>query len=169
MKKQIFIRNSTVVLILFFLQVVNAQEDYIKLPKTKSDCPTIIINSNIISNQSFIKDNEKQITQMAVMKNKPNREDHRFYNLSENGVILVELDKKIKTKTQSDLNNFFGLNQKNKVYLNGYLIEDNEFEIATESIIEVELVLPNKENKLEHKSIIVWTISKENRMNGCNN
>lgn len=164
-----FIKKRLLISLIFILFVfkINAQESYIKLPNTKSSCSTIVVNDNIISNESFIKKNEKLITQMSVMKDKPNRKNHKFYNLSENGIVLVELDKKIKTKSQCDLNKFFGINKRNKVYVNGYLLENSDYEIAIESIVEIELVIPNSTNKLEDKSINIWTVSKEERINGC--
>ncbi|WP_299112903.1 hypothetical protein [uncultured Winogradskyella sp.] len=154
------------ILFLFFLNI-NAQEKYTKLPETHGICPTIIVNDNIISNYDIIKNNKQFVAKISVMKDKPNRKDHRFYNLSENGIILVDLDQKVKSKSQCDLNRFFGLDKKNEVYVNGYLVEDTKYKIATESIIEIELIIPNSINKLKSKSINVWTLTKQERIEGC--
>ena len=158
----------TVILALFFSNVYS-QENYSKLPDTKNNCPIILINNNIISNESFIKNEEESITQMSVMKEKPNRKDHKFYNLSENGVVLVKMNKKIKTKTQCELNKFFGINKKNKIYINGYLIEDSDYEIAIESIVEIEFIQPDSINKLKNKSINIWILTRKERANNCEN
>jgi hypothetical protein len=144
-----------------------SQENYSKLPGTKNDCPIIIINNNIISNESFIKNEEEFITQMSIMKDKPNRKEHKFYNLSENGVILVKINKKIITKSQRELNRFFGINKENRIYINGYLIENSDYKIATESIIEIEFIRPDSINKLKNKSINIWILTKKERMNNC--
>lgn len=161
--------NKIMITCLFslFFSNIYSQENYSKLPGIKNNCATIIINNNIISNESFIKNEEKLITQMSIMKDKPNRKEHKFYNLSENGVVLVNINKKIKSKSQQELNRFFGINKKNKMYINGYLIEDSDYKIATESIVEIELIHPNSTNKLKNKSINIWTLTKEERMNNC--
>ena len=156
----------TTIFLVFFSNIYS-QDVYYKLPEIKSNCPTIIINNNIISNENFIKKNEELITEMYVMKDKPNRKNHKFYNLSENGVLLINLNKKIKTKTQCQLNRFFGISKKNDVYVNGYLIEHPEYKIASESIIEIEIITPNSKNKLKSKSINVWTVTKKEREDGC--
>lgn len=163
--------NALMITFIFILLFSNAyaQENYSKLPGIKNNCATIIINNNIISNESFIKNKKELIIQMSVMKEKPNRKDHKFYNLSENGVVLVEMKKRIKTKTQQELNRFFRINKKNKTYVNGYLIEDCDYEIATESIVEIEFIKPDSINKLKNKSINIWTLTKKERMNNCQN
>tara|TARA_R110000744_G_scaffold304406_1_gene412936 strand:- start:183 stop:383 length:201 start_codon:yes stop_codon:yes gene_type:complete len=66
-----------------------------------------------------------------VLKDKPTRATHDFYNLSDNGIVLVTLKKNIAYKTQAELNTFFGLDVNNSVYVNGYLIEKSTFKVAT--------------------------------------
>lgn len=153
-------------LVMFFTSV-NSQEKYFKLTEATFHCPTIIINDNIISNNYFIKNNKELITKISVMKDTPDKKNHKLYNLSENGIIFIEFDEKIKTTSQYDLNIFFGLDKKREVYVNGYLLEDSEYKIATESIIEIEFVKPNPSNKLVNKSINVWTITNKQRQEGC--
>ncbi|MFK7749761.1 MAG: hypothetical protein AB8B65_15300 [Kordia sp.] len=158
----------TVIFLLLFFNSYSQEKNYIKLPEKENNCPTIIINETIISNENFINSHKPLINKMSVMKEKPNPRDHTFYNLSENGIVLVQMDKKIKTKTQYELNRFFRIHKKNKIYINGYLIENSKYKIATESIIEIELIQPNSTNKLTGKSINVWTLTKEERKNNCN-
>lgn len=166
----IYMQKLIIALVLMFLAInVSAQSNYDKLPEKNGNCPMIIANQNIIVNKQFIEDYKDLVTQINIMKEKPNLKDHKFYNLSENGIVFAELDKKIKTKSQCELNKFFGLDKNNSVYINGYLIKDSEYKIAIESIIEIEVVIPNTINKLENKSINIWTISKEERINGCEN
>jgi len=151
----------------FVLSNIYSQDSYSKLPGTKSNCPTIIIGKDIIANGNTIGIKKELITELNVLKDKPNRKEHKFFNLTENGIIFVTLNKKIAFKTQSELNDFFGIDKNNRVYVNGYLIENSDYKIATESIIEIELIEPNSENKLENKVINVWTLTEKERIDGC--
>tara|TARA_R110002126_G_scaffold411_23_gene2750 strand:- start:530 stop:925 length:396 start_codon:yes stop_codon:yes gene_type:complete len=128
----------------------------------------LLVDDTIIANNHIIASKEN-ITEVRVLKDKLTRSTHDFYNLSENGIASVTLKKKIASKTQSELNTFFGLDANNSVYVNGYLIESPIYKFATESIVEVELVTPTAENRLEHKVINVWTLTKDERVNGCSN
>ena len=151
----------------FFFSNIYSQDTYVKLPFTKSNCPTFIIEKDIIANQSAIGTTKELIAEISVMKDKVNRKDHKFFNLTENGIIFVRLKKETAFKTQSELNDFFGITKNNAVYVNGYLIENSEYKIATECIVEIELVEPDSENKLESKVINVWTLTKKERTIGC--
>lgn len=128
----------------------------------------LLIDDTIIANNHIIASKE-DLTEVRVLKGKPKRATHDFYNLSENGIALVTLKKKIASKTQAELNTFFGLNTNNSVYVNGYLIESPIYVFATQSIVEVELVTPTDENNLKQKVINVWTLTKDERVNGCSN
>ena len=79
----------------------------------------------------------------------------------------MSLKKKNAFKTQSELNEFFGIEKNNGIFVNGYLIEHSDYKIATESIIEIELVEPDSSNKLDRKAINVWTLTQEQRSTGC--
>lgn len=152
----------------FFLSNIYSQNSYSKLPGTnKSNCPTIIIEKDIIANGNAIGAKKELITELNILKDKPNRKEHKFFNLTENGIIFVTLNKKTVFKTQSELNDFFGIDKNNRVYVNGYLIENSDYKIATESIIEIELIDPDSENKLESKGINVWTLTEKERIDGC--
>ncbi|MCK8481727.1 hypothetical protein [Psychroserpens algicola] len=156
----------TFIFALFFSNIYS-QESYVKLSFTKSNCPTIIIEKDIIANESTIGTKKDLILEMSVLKDKPNRKEHKFFNLTENGIVFFTLKNKPTFKTQTELNEFFGIEKNNEIYVNGYLIENSDFKIATESIIEIELIEPDSENKLERKVINVWTLTKEERTNGC--
>jgi len=161
--------NRIILIIIFTLFFTNiySQDTYVKLPFTKSNCPTFIIDKDIIANESAIGTTKELITEISVLKDKPNRKEHKFFNLTDNGIIFVSLKKETAFKTQSELNEFFGIEKNNGIYVNGYLIEKSDYKIATECIIEIELVEPDTENKLENKAINVWTLTKEKRINGC--
>ncbi|WP_441824457.1 hypothetical protein [Maribacter spongiicola] len=126
----------------------------------------LLVDDTIISNNHIIASKE-DIEEIAVIKDKPRRETHDFYNLSENGIALVILKKKIASKTQAELNTFFNLNANNSIYVNGYLIESPIYKFATESIVEVELVIPTAENNLKQKVVNIWTLTQDERVNGC--
>jgi hypothetical protein len=161
-------KNNFIFLVftLFYLGAF-AQNSFNKLPQAaKINCPMLLIDEHIIANKNIITSKE-DIEEIAVIKDKPRRETHDFYNLSENGIASVTLKKKIAFKTQAELNTFFGLDANNSVYVNGYLIESAKYKFATESIVEVELVTPTTENRLEQKVINIWTLTQDERVNGC--
>ncbi|WP_299060539.1 hypothetical protein [uncultured Polaribacter sp.] len=160
-------RIITAIIFTFFFSNIYSQDSYLRLPKTESNCPTFIIEKDIIANESVVGISKELITEISVLKDKPNRKEHKFFNLTANGIIFVSLKKEIAFKTQSELNEFFGIEKNNGVYVNGYLIESSDYKIATECIMEIELVEPDSENKLERKAINVWTLTKEQRINGC--
>ena len=160
-------RIIATIIFTFYFSNIYSQDSYVKLPKTGSNCPTFIIEKDIIANKSVIEIKKELIMEISVLKDKPNRKEHTFFNLTANGIIFVSLNKETAFKTQSELNEFFGIEKNNGVYVNGYLIEKSEYKIATECITEIEIVEPDSENKLEKKSINVWTLTKEQRINGC--
>ncbi|SHM83606.1 hypothetical protein [Polaribacter sp. KT 15] len=162
MKRIIF----TVIFTLYFMNIY-CQDTYLKLPNVKNTCPIIIIGKDIIGNKSAIESTKEFTAEISVLKDKPNRKKHDFFNLTENGIIFAKLEKKTDFKTQSELNEFFGIKKDNEIYVNGYLIENSKYKIATECIMDIELVEPDSENKLKNKAINVWTITKEQRNNGC--
>lgn len=143
-----------------------AQDSFNKLPQAaKINCPMLLVAKHIIANINIITSKE-DIEEIRVIKDKPSRETH-FYNLTANGILFAKLKKEIPYKTQAKLNTFLDLDESNPVYVNGYLLEHNTYTIATESIAEVELVAPNKENNLAKTVINVWTLTQEERENGC--
>ena len=157
----------TVIYFLFTFTSIYSQKNYVKLPNINTNCPTYIINNDIISDDKIIVDKRKLVTEISVLKRKINRKEYKFFNLSENGIILIDLNDKIPFKTQAELNIFLGLPKNNEVYINGYLLEDSEYKIATISIKEIELIEPNTINKLKTKVINVWTLTPKERANSC--
>ena len=144
---------------MLFFSSCYSQKKYNKLPKTNNSSLIVIINDSIISSESFISNHKETIEKMYVMKEKPNRKEHKFYNLSENGIVLVDMNKKVKTISQQELNSFFKINPLNEIYVNGYLIEHRDYEIATESIVKIEFIQPNTKNDLKNKTINIWMTS----------
>ncbi|SIQ89708.1 hypothetical protein [Maribacter ulvicola] len=122
--------------------------------------PNIIVNINVFTSK-------EDIEEIAVIKDKPIRASHDFYNLTANGILFAQLRKKIPSKTQADLNAFFNLEENNPVYVNGYLLEHETYTIVKECIATIDLVVPNEKNDLDQKVINAWIVSQEERKNGC--
>ena len=159
------VRIFLLILIILYSSNIYSQE-FIKLSNAKKENPTVIINSEIIASLQIIDSLDLQkIKEINVVKTVSNNNGHlnHFNNLSEFGLIFIEINKKIKSKTQSELNTFFGLSLDNPIYIDGYLIQNSEYEIATESINEIEKVLPNSENNLKTEILNIWTLDKFER------
>lgn len=145
--------------------VYGQEQSFIKLPNAKQYCPTYIVKPKIISSEKAIsKYKKEEIIGLAVLYD---NEHPDYRNLKSQGVLFVELSVKVKTKSQSQLNSSFYLPKKNGVYVDGFLVENRKFKIATESIVEIEIVEPTTENGLARKAINVWTLTKEECLNGC--
>ncbi len=166
-------------LITFFTSLfsIYSQEKYEKLPFAEKTCPTYIFNNNVIGSEKVlgdvykgIEDLKKEVNEISVLKEKPDREND-LYNLSSQGIILVDIKQDVESKSQSELNSFFGLKLKNDVYIDGYLITNKAYKIALKSIASIELVELSNENELNNSVLNVWTLSKEERkyksINGC--
>ncbi len=158
--KNLMNRSIIMIMMLLLFSNIYSQESFLKLPGTKESFPTVIVNGNIISSESFIKENEGLIIKMSITKDEVNRHDHKFYNLTEGGIVFVEMNKKVNAKTQGELNVFFGIAEENKIYVNGYLVEDSNYKVGTDSVIGIEVVMPDATNKLQCKSINVLTSVK---------
>ena len=143
-----------------------SQRSYEKLESAKKSSPIYIYNNDILGNDKLIPDikkSKKLIKDISVLKEKSDNKKDDFYNLSEYGVIFVDLTYKLDVKTQSELNEFFGLDSKNRIYFDGYLIGNNKYKIALKSIVEIELIEQNAENGLDRDVLNIWTLKKNER------
>jgi hypothetical protein len=151
--------------LILFSSYVHSQ-GFVKLPEAKKEIPTVIFNNNILGNLKIIDSIEqKYIKEIAVYKNVIHTDGHlnHFNNLSEYGIIYIQIDKEMKSKKQSEWNIFFGFKEDNPIYIDGYLIRNSEYEIATESICEIAKVLPNLKNSLKTEVLNIWTLDKIER------
>ncbi|PHR90525.1 MAG: hypothetical protein COA80_16020 [Leeuwenhoekiella sp.] len=160
----------TSILILFISLNLFSQDKYFKLPLAKTLKPTVIFNENIIGNESFImslgstqKEVREQIKEVSILKDKQTRELSDFYNLTEQGILFVELKEVPVSKTQSELNEFFGLEKRNEIYIDGYLLENEKYSIALAAIKEIELVEPDDKNGLKNNVLNIWTLAQNER------
>lgn len=142
-----------------------AQSDtiYRHLAAVKEGPPLVIINDNIIGNLDSIKPAE--IDSIRVLK------DHatmpaRVKNLDKYGVIFVTLKKmeNVKTKSVKEIKAWLGIINDAQFAVDGFLLEDENWLIATESIREIN-VIKNQDvsGHLTDVVINVWTLDPGDR------
>ena len=56
------------------------------------------------------------------------------------GIIKANINHEFKIKSQKELNSFFGLSEENDIYVNGYLIENKNQNISSESMVGIKLI-----------------------------
>lgn len=150
-----------------------AQDDYIKLPNAKTHNPTFIYNNDIIGSEYAMKafkiskeEIQKLVEEVYVLKDRQNRGLNNYYNLTEHGLLFLELKKEapiIPSKTQAELNTFFGLNELSDIYVDGYLVESKDYKICLIEISDIEIVYPKNDNKLKNRVLNIWTLQKDKR------
>lgn len=166
---KLILKNSIYILILCTTNLL-AQDNYTKLPSAKTQNPSFIFNEYIIGSEALLnsfgtseKELKKVVKEISVLKGRPKKGQDDYYNLSEHGILFVDLKKKIASKSQSELNKFFGLAPQNEIYVDGYLVESKKYEIALGSIIEIELIEPDLNNNHEQRALNIWTLIKNER------
>ena len=139
----------TYLLISFISLSVFSQDKYFKLPQAKTQKPTYIFNKKIIGSELLMKrlgsskeEILKKVNKISVIKDKQSREFSDYYNLIGQGVLFVDLKEKPISKSQSELNDFFGLNKQNEIYIDGYLLESKKYRISLIGVTEIEIVEP---------------------------
>jgi len=162
-------RGILYVLLLLTLKSFS-QEEYVKLPGAKTQKETYLYNSSIIGSKIAIAEHgsskdelKKIINQVSVLKDKQNRKLNTYYNLTEYGMVFIDLTKEISSKTQAELNTFFGFNEQTDIYVDGYLVENKNFDICLTGISDIEIIQPNAENKLKGQVLNIWTLKKKDR------
>ncbi len=143
-----------------------AQNNYVKLPQAKTNSPTLIFNKTIIGSEHLLKIldlSKEDVHDVLVLKDKPYEKTSDYYNLSSQGVLFVNLKIELASKTQSEMNTFFGLDEQNEIYIDGFLLDTKKYSIAVAGITEVEIVEPNNINKLKERVLNIWTLPKTKR------
>ncbi|RKR12410.1 hypothetical protein CLV91_2537 [Maribacter vaceletii] len=147
-----------------------SQDVYIKLPQAKTKNPSFIYNKNVIGNESIFKslgNTEQEVKEKVkgvyVIKDQPYRKSADYYNLTEQGILFVDLKEKLISKTQSELNAFFGMDKQSEIYIDGYLLESKKYKIALKAIMEIEIVEPDATNHLTSNVLNIWTLKKSER------
>ena len=157
-------------LILFVSLNVFCQDEYFKLPNAKTQKPVYIFNKNIIGNQFLIrslgsseKEAKEMVKEISVLKIKGNRKENDYYNLTDYGLVYLDIKESPESKTQSELNKFFGFDENGKIFIDGYLLESKKYRIALTGITEIEIVEPDSVNRLKNKALNIWTLPKNER------
>jgi len=145
MKKLLF-------LIICFLGTlaVNAQVKHVKVVRD-TETPVFMINNQIIAGSSILKSiPEENFSEMQFFKDKAIGSKVLFIDQQNPGIVTLEIQKEFETKSQSEINKFFGLDSETDMYINGYLIEDKDLRLYSSSIAKVE-VLEKDYLRLESK------------------
>lgn len=155
----------SILLLLFAVTVANAQS-FNKLIYSKKNSPTYIINAQIIANQEVSASIPNvKIKSIAVKKATENA--NNFSNLSEYGFILFTVENpEIEVKSQEEIRKFFGVDAKNKIYVDGFMVDNDDMKIASRAIKEVEIISPNERELNTEKIINIWTLEKDHRLTG---
>ncbi|TMM58048.1 hypothetical protein FEE95_01070 [Maribacter algarum] len=160
----------TSLLILFASINVFSQDEYFKLPNAKTQKPCLIFNKKIIGNEYLMKsfgtseeEVKEKVKEIAVLKGKGNRKENDYYNLTDYGLVFLDLKESPESKTQTEFKEFFGLDKQNEIYIDGYLLESKKYRIALTGITEIEIVEPDNANGLKSKALNIWTLAKSER------
>lgn len=109
---------------------------------TNTENPVLIINDTIIANIDFLnKIPSENILNLEIFKESKLSKTNLYFDKKQNeGIIKADITDNFECKTQKELNRFFGLSLANDIYVNGYLIENKEQRILSESIQKIELI-----------------------------
>ena len=56
------------------------------------------------------------------------------------GIVTIKIQEEFETKSQSEINKFYGLDSETDLYINGYLVEDKSLKLYSSSIAKVEVL-----------------------------
>lgn len=141
-------------------------QQFEKLSNAKIGIPTVIFNGNIIGNLKLIDSTQiSNIRDIEVIKYLKDEDLHKnkIPNLGEYGIINIKYEEPLDVKTLAEINNFFNLPANNPIYIDGYLIKNIEYKIATKSIFRMEKLETKGEFDFIIKVIDVWTLNESER------
>ncbi|MGV8945340.1 MAG: hypothetical protein ACOH1N_02830 [Lutibacter sp.] len=129
-------------ILLTFGLTIHAQNLNNKLHIVNAEKPILIINDTIIASIDILnKIPSKNISKLDIFKERKLSSTHLFFDKKQHkGIIKAAINYEFKSKSQKELNRFFGLNEANDIYVNGYLIEDKNQTVLVESIIGIEFI-----------------------------
>ncbi|WP_115461317.1 hypothetical protein [Winogradskyella aurantiaca] len=132
----------TLLLILTIGFSTDAQNQNRKKSMLKTGRPILIINDTVIASAEMLnKISSNKISELNIFKDQKLGTTNLFIERGKNtGIIKITVNQEIEIKTQRELNDFFGLAENNDIYVNGYLIENKNQNISSESIVEIELI-----------------------------
>ena len=119
-----------------------AQNQNSKISIMKAENPILIINDTIIGSIDLLnKISSDKVLELNIFKERKLGSTHLFIeNEKSAGIITANINHEFKLKSQKELNVFFGLNEENDIYVNGYLLENKNQKISSESIVGIELI-----------------------------
>ena len=139
---------KNVKILLIFLIVglsLNAQDFQERVYVRDNQSMVLILNDEIIGSTDLLKSipsneiQELKIHQQEKLSSKRNL----FYNNDKGGIMLAKTGFDFETKTQAELNKFFGLKADSDLYVNGFLLENKNYQIASNSISKIEIIEPD--------------------------
>ncbi len=121
---------------------IYAQNQNSKMSIMKSENPILIINDTIIGSIDLLnKISSNKVLELDIFKERKLSSTYLFIeNEKSTGIVIANINHEFDFKSQKALNAFFGLNDKNDIYVNGYLIENKNQNISSESITRIELI-----------------------------
>jgi hypothetical protein len=131
-----------------------AQNQNSEISIMKTEKPILIINDTIIGSIDLLnKISSDKVLELNIFKERKLSTTYLYIENEKNaGIIITKINHEFKLKTQKELNVFFGLNEKNDIYVNGYLIENKNQNISSESIVGIELI--KADNFRTQKSVL---------------
>lgn len=132
----------TLLLILTIGFSTHAQNQNTKNSILKTEKPILIINDTVIASSDILnKISSNKISELHIFNDQKLGTTSLYIERGKNtGIIRLTVNQGFKIKTQKELNDFFGLEEKNDIYVNGYLIENKKQNISVESIVGIKLI-----------------------------
>ena len=129
------------VLLLGFASFAQIPSETSKFYLSDKEQPLLVINDDIIASVEVLRNvKTDNLTKLDISKDGVLSQTSLFpMDKKTKGIIRGDINIDLDTKTQSELNSFFGLNPTNDIYVNGYLLEDKEQTISTLSIKTIDL------------------------------
>jgi hypothetical protein len=132
----------TILLILTIGISSYAQNQNSEISIMKTEKPILIINDTIIGSVDLLnKISSDKVMELNIFKERKLGKTYLFIENEKNaGIIKANINHEFKIKSQKELNSFFGLSEENDIYVNGYLIENKNQNISSESIVGIKLI-----------------------------
>ena len=132
----------TILLILTIGISSYAQNQNSEISIMKTEKPILIINDTIIGSVDLLNQiSSDKVMELNIFKERKLGKTYLFIENEKNaGIIKANINHEFKIKSQKELNSFFGLNEENDIYVNGYLIENKNQNISSESIVGIKLI-----------------------------
>jgi hypothetical protein len=142
------------------VSIVFAQDSiYRKLPDAKTNAPLFLINSKIICGISNL--NPDFIATINIYKG--DKVPANLKNLSQYGIVDIQtkLPLEIRTKTFQEIEEWLNIKGKVGFAVDGFFVDDETLQIATDGIMEINVV--RNPNGNESAIINIWTLEPNKR------